>query len=253
MSAIIELKGIEKSFGIYRTNRKVVLKNIDLTIEQGDFVTILGPSGSGKTTLLNILSSLDRPTKGIVKINDESIDLMLEYQLAKCRQENIGFIFQEFYLLEELSVYDNIASYLYLKKLTENQMNDQIHEITRKVGIEDLLDKQVKECSRGQQQRVVIARALVNQPKIIVADELTGNLDYQNKKAILDLLVDLNHQGITIVQVTHDLDCATYSHRVLYLKDGMIQDDFKTDTLTKAELHNRLVNYFKEDESLSSF
>lgn len=253
MSAIIELKGIEKSFGIYRTNRKVVLKNIDLMIEQGDFVTILGPSGSGKTTLLNILSSLDRPTKGIVKINDESIDLMLEYQLAKCRQENIGFIFQEFYLLEELSVYDNIVSYLYLKKLTENQMNDQIHEITRKVGIEDLLDKQVKECSRGQQQRVVIARALVNQPKIIVADELTGNLDYQNKKAILDLLVDLNHQGITIVQVTHDLDCAMYSHRVLYLKDGMIQDDFKTDTLTKAEFHNRLVNYFKEDESLSSF
>lgn len=253
MSAIIELKNIEKSFGIYRTNRKVVLKNIDLTIEQGDFVTILGPSGSGKTTLLNILSSLDRPTKGVVKINHESIDSMLEYQLAKCRQENIGFIFQEFYLLEELTVYDNIASYLYLKKLTNQQMEEKIQDIARKIGIEDLLDKQVKECSRGQQQRVVIARALVNQPKIIVADELTGNLDYQNKKAILDLLVDLNHQGITVVQVTHDLDCAMYSHRVLYLKDGTIQDDFTTDTLTKTEFHNRLVNYFKEDESLSSF
>ena len=132
MSAIIELKNIEKSFGIYRTNRKVVLKDIHLSIEKGDFVTILGPSGSGKTTLINILSTLDRPTLGHVKINQIATESMLEYQLAKCRQENIGFIFQDFYLLDKLSVYDNIASYFYLKTLTQEEMDKQIHEVAKK-------------------------------------------------------------------------------------------------------------------------
>lgn len=174
---ILEARHLTKSFGLYRTNRHDVIKGIDLKIYSGEFVCIMGPSGSGKTTLLNLLSTIDAPTTGSVIINNTSVGKLGLIGLADFRHEHLGFIFQDFYLNERLSVFKNIATPLLVNNVDKEEIRHRVQDIAYLLHIEDQLDKMVDQCSRGQKQRIAVARALITNPKLIVADEPTRYCD----------------------------------------------------------------------------
>lgn len=223
---------------ITRTPHTVALDNINIEIEEGDFVCIMGPSGSGKTTLLNVLSTIDMPTKGNVFIQEENIRKMGDIAIGDFRNKYLGFIFQRFNLLENLTIFENIAMPLTIAKVAEEEITEKVNEIANRVGIESLLNKYPHECSGGQCQRCAVARALVSSPKLIVADEPTGNLDSKNSHEILQLLKQLNQEyGVTILLVTHDSMIASYSKRLLFLRDGVI------DTILERKDQNQKAFY----------
>lgn len=217
---MIELKGIEK---IYIRGSETVhaLKGIDMEISNGEFVSIVGPSGSGKTTLLHILGCLDNPTKGIMKINGIETENMTESELVRIRRQKIGFVFQQFYLIPKLTVFDNIALPLLFSRTKKEKQ--KIISLLELVGLQDKIDRFPNELSGGEMQRVAIARALVNNPEVILADEPTGNLDTENSEKIFDLLKSLHFKGLSVIMVTHNLDLAMRADRVVRLKDGKIQ------------------------------
>ena len=218
---MIELKEVEK---IYRRGSEDVhaLKGIDLLIAEGEFSAIIGPSGSGKTTLLQILGCLDTPTSGSVKFDGQAIGHIKESELVAIRRKMIGFIFQQFYLMPGLSVYDNVALPLIFNR-TKAQERSHILSLIEMVGLKARVDHNPNQLSGGEMQRVAIARALVNHPKIILADEPTGNLDTENSDKIVDLLKSLHHKGLTVVMVTHNNDLAARADRIVTLKDGKIR------------------------------
>lgn len=202
-----------------------VLHDINLTIEDSEFISIMGPSGSGKSTLMNIIGFLDYPTTGSYELNGEKIGQAKESKLAKLRNEHIGFVFQQFFLLPRLNVIKNVESPLIYAGMSKRQRVEQAKQMITKVGLEDRMKHLPNELSGGQKQRVAIARALVNNPSIILADEPTGALDSKTSKQIMDLFVQFNKEGKTVIIVTHEEEVAAYTNRVITLKDGRIIDD----------------------------
>ena len=218
---MIELKDVVK---VYQRGAEKVyaLKNINLRIERGEFIAIVGPSGSGKTTLLHILGCLDKPTSGTVKFNGIEINRMSEADLLKIRRNKIGFVFQHFYLIPNLNVWENVTlPLLFSRKKTERE---KIYSLLESVGLKEKIYHPVNKLSGGEMQRVAIARALINEPELVLADEPTGNLDTENSERIFELFKLLNIKGITVVIVTHNNDIARRVDRVITLRDGKIVD-----------------------------
>ena len=200
-----------------------VLRNLDLSIEPGEYVAIIGPSGSGKSTLLNVLGCLDRPTSGQYFLGDKNVAEMEDSQLSLIRGERIGFVFQSFNLINQLNVIENIEVPMYYQGLSERQSAKRAKELAEMVGLGERIKHRPSELSGGQQQRVAIARALANDPLIILADEPTGNLDSESGAEILKILMRLRQQGKTLIIVTHDKDIAASAGRVVELFDGQIK------------------------------
>ncbi|URM35507.1 ABC transporter ATP-binding protein [Flavobacterium anhuiense] len=215
---------ITKLSKVFRTEEleTKALSEISLTINQGDFVSIMGPSGSGKSTLLNIVGLLDSASSGSYKLLDQEMVGLKEKQKSQARKENIGFIFQNFNLIDELSVFDNIELPLIYNNVPSAERKSRVNEMAKILGIAHRLKHFPQQLSGGQQQRVAVARALINNPKIILADEPTGNLDSRNGNEVMELLTDLHASGSTILMVTHSDYDASFSQKTIFMKDGAI-------------------------------
>ena len=224
---LIEANNITKVYDpdifLKRGKNIYALDNVNFVLDEGDFICIMGPSGSGKSTLLNCLSTLDKISSGSIRIMNKDISTLNKNELCQFRYEYLGFVFQDHNLISYLSVFDNIASPAMLAKENPKTLQNRVVEIARDLEIEDLLDKFPNECSGGECQRIAIARALINQPKILVCDEPTGNLDSKNSHKVLKILSHLNQTGTTILLVTHDAMIASYAKTMMYLYDGGIQ------------------------------
>lgn len=222
MAKILEVRNLKKSYGTQK-NTQTVLNGIDLDINKGEFVGVMGPSGAGKSTLLNIVSTIDTATSGDIKIEGKNITNLDNKQISKFRRESLGFIFQDFNLLDTLSVKDNIALPLALARANEKTINNTVGSIAKTLGIENLLEKYPYEISGGQKQRTACARAIITNPSLILADEPTGALDSKSSTDLLNAMTKLNEeQDATIMMVTHDAFAASYCKRVLFIKDGLI-------------------------------
>ena len=224
--SIIRLENITKEYG--GKVKTIALSNINLEINEGEFIAILGPSGSGKTTLLLILGILDRPTQGKVYINNKDVTRMSDSEISKIRNEYIGFVFQNYNLIPRLTVFQNVELPLGARGIPKKKREESGIEALKLVGIESLIKKRASELSGGQQQRVAIARALAQNPKIILADEPTGNLDSVNAKIVMDTFKKINEElKTTIVVVTHDKEVASYARRKIFIRDGKIVGEEK--------------------------
>lgn len=220
--AILEAQKIYKSYG-NKFNKQEVLKGIDVRIGKGEFVSIMGASGSGKTTLLNVLSSIDQVSNGTIKIEGKEITSLKEKQLAEFRKKSLGFIFQDYNLLDTLTVKENILLPLSIAKVSRKAADSLFHSLASELGISEIQHKYPNEISGGQKQRTSAARAFIHEPSIIFADEPTGALDSKSASDLLNKLSDLNKKrGSTIAMVTHDPVAASYSSRVIFIKDGQI-------------------------------
>tara|TARA_B100000579_G_scaffold63313_1_gene46697 strand:- start:1162 stop:1839 length:678 start_codon:yes stop_codon:yes gene_type:complete len=221
---IIKTKNLTKE---YEAGSQIVraLNGIDLSVEKGEFISIMGPSGSGKTTLMNIIGCLDSPTNGTYQLNDKSVSQLDDDELAKIRNEEIGFVFQSFHLLPRSTALENVMLPLKYAGCSENEAVDRSKKVLEKVGLQDRVKHSPSELSGGQQQRVAIARALVNQPSILFADEPTGNLDSKTGNEVMNLFKELNSQGQTIIIITHEDNIASQSNRIITIKDGLIESD----------------------------
>src|SRR5437773_1238221 len=220
--ALIELQNIGRSYGIAGGELKV-LKDVTLSIDEGEFVAIVGPSGSGKSTLMQILGLLDRPTYGTYKLMGVDVSDLTDDQGAALRSKTIGFIFQMFNLLARTSALDNVI--LPMIYSAAPNRNERAQELLKDVGLGDRMDHKPNQLSGGQQQRVAVARALVNRPRILFADEPTGNLASDQAEEILGMLKLLNRSGITIIMVTHEPDIAAHAKRIIKIKDGLVVSD----------------------------
>ena len=218
---MIQIKKLSKIFQTEEVETKA-LSEVSITINQGDFVTIMGASGSGKSTLLNIVGLLDSASSGSYQLLNQEMVGLKEQQKSKFRKENIGFVFQNFNLIDELSVYDNIELPLIYNNVSASERRFKVEKIADRLGISHRLKHFPQQLSGGQQQRVAVARALINDPKIILADEPTGNLDSKNGNEVMELLTDLHAQGATILMVTHSDYDASFSQRTIMMKDGII-------------------------------
>jgi len=224
--SLIELRNLHKEYvlGAFSVH---VLRDIDLTIEEGEYIAVMGPSGSGKSTLLNLLGCLDRPTAGNYFLGGEDVSMLDDDQLSAIRSRRLGFIFQSYNLIAQLSVLENIEIPLFYQGQTEKASRHKAQELAEMVGLGDRVTHRPSELSGGEQQRVAIARALANDPLTILADEPTGNLDSVTGKEILLLLDELHRNGKTMIMVTHDETIATRAGRVIRLLDGRIKSDTK--------------------------
>ncbi|WP_312474122.1 ABC transporter ATP-binding protein [Neobacillus sp.] len=219
---ILEANKIHKSYG-NKLNKQEVLKGIDINVEKGEFVSIMGASGSGKTTLLNVLSSIDKVSGGTIKIDGKEMTAMKEKQLAEFRKHHLGFIFQDYNLLDTLTVKENILLPLSISKVSKRAADEMFNAVAGELGIADIKDKYPNEISGGQKQRTSAARAFIHEPSIIFADEPTGALDSKSASDLLNKLSEMNqNRKATIIMVTHDPVAASFSSRVIFIKDGQI-------------------------------
>lgn len=222
--SIIEIKGITRDFPL--GNETVyVLKGIDLHINKGEYVALMGPSGSGKSTLMNILGCLDTPTSGSYVLNGKDVSKMEDDELAEIRNKEIGFVFQTFNLLPRTTALDNVALPMVYAGHGKEERNKRATTVLTQVGLSDRMDHKPNQLSGGQRQRVAVARALVNHPSIILADEPTGNLDSKTSVEIMNLFDEIHANGNTVILVTHEEDIAKHAHRIIRLKDGVIESD----------------------------
>ncbi|EIT84836.1 ABC-type antimicrobial peptide transport system ATPase component [Fictibacillus macauensis ZFHKF-1] len=230
---ILEAKNIRKSYGS-KLNKQEVIKGLDLQLEAGEFVSIMGASGSGKTTLLNVLSSIDSINSGTIMIEGKEVSAMKEKQLAQFRKHHLGFIFQEYHLLDTLTVKENIMLPLTVTKVPRNEAEARFKSMTEELGIYELKDKYPNEISGGQKQRTSAARAFIHNPSMIFADEPTGALDSKSASDLLQKLTDLNRsRQTTIAMVTHDPVAASYCSRVIFIKDGQLYTQLYKGTQTQ--------------------
>ena len=228
MSNIIELKQIERIFRMTEVET-VALSNVNMEVSEGEFVAIMGPSGCGKSTLLNILGLLDNPTRGSYRLMGQEVANLREKERNAIRKGQIGFVFQSFNLIDELNVYENIELPLRYLNISASERKQKVTEIMKRMAISHRAQHFPQQLSGGQQQRVAIARAVVAGPKLILADEPTGNLDSKNGKEVMDLLKELNQEGTTIVMVTHSQKDAAQAQRTIDLFDGQIVSDVKNE------------------------
>ena len=238
---ILEVNDLKK---IYTTrfggNHVQALSNVNFSVEEGEYVAIMGESGSGKTTLLNILAALDKPTSGEVKLNGKSIVTIKEKEISAFRRENLGFVFQDFNLLDTFSLQDNIFLPLVLSGKTFNEMKARLIPIAKKLEIEEILDKFPYEVSGGQKQRAAVARALITHPQLILADEPTGALDSRASDGLLRIFNEINQEGQTILMVTHSLRAASHAQRVLFIKDGEVFHQIYRGMQSEQEMYQQI-------------
>ncbi len=241
MDTIIKVRGVTKQYGNKGTICRA-LHQVDLDIYSGEFVAIMGPSGSGKTTLLNIMSSIDKPTKGKVIIDNKAIESLPEKEEARFRRNTVGFVFQDFNLLDNMTIKDNIALPLTLNNVKADLILKKVNELTSMFGIKNQIDKYPYQLSGGQKQRAAVCRALINNPKILFADEPTGALDSKSASSLLECFRNIKMRyDTTVVMVTHDASAASYCDRVLFLKDGMISGKLESGGNSK-ELFEKILN-----------
>ncbi|WP_222439167.1 ABC transporter ATP-binding protein [Echinicola salinicaeni] len=224
MGKIIKTSEIKKTY-IMGAEQVKALKSVSIDIEKGEYVAFMGPSGSGKSTLMNIIGCLDTPTAGKYILNNKDVSDMSENELAEIRNKEIGFVFQTFNLLPRATCLENVALPLIYAGFNKSDREDKAYMALKSVGLEDRVNHKPNELSGGQRQRVAIARALVNDPSIILADEPTGNLDTKTSYDIMNLFHELHKKGNTIIMVTHEDDIAHYAHRIVRLRDGLVEKD----------------------------
>ncbi|MGB8705133.1 MAG: ABC transporter ATP-binding protein [Gillisia sp.] len=227
MSKVIEIHDITRDFPLGQEIIKV-LKGIDLTIERGEYVAFMGPSGSGKSTLMNLLGCLDTPTSGQYILNGKDVSQMSDDELAEIRNKEIGFVFQTFNLLPRTTALENVALPMIYAGATKAERKERAENVLNDVGLADRMDHKPNQLSGGQRQRVAVGRALVNKPSIILADEPTGNLDSKTSVEIMHLFDDIHAAGNTVILVTHEEDIAEHAHRIIRLRDGMVESDEKS-------------------------
>ena len=241
--AMLEVNNLKK---IYTTrfggNNVQALTNVCFTVEQGEYVAIMGESGSGKTTLLNILAALDKPTSGEVLLNGRNIVEIREREISAFRRDNLGFVFQDFNLLDTFSIQDNIFLPLVLAGKSYDEMSRRLQPIAQKLGIRDILTKYPYEVSGGQKQRTAVARALITEPQLILADEPTGALDSKATDRLLKLFEEINADGQTILMVTHSVKAASHARRVLFIKDGEVFHQLYRANMTEDEMYGKIAD-----------
>lgn len=239
---ILSAKGLKKIYG-RKGQTYTAIRDIDLSIGKGEFVGVMGPSGSGKTTLLNIMSTIDRPSEGTVEINGKNIVQMNEKDLAIFRREHLGFIFQDYNLLDTLTIEENIALPLALAKMNTKEINRKVRETAESLGLGELLKKYPYEVSGGQKQRTAAARAVIVNPDLIFADEPTGALDSKSATTLLQMLTRLNEEETaTLLMVTHDAFSASYCHRILFIKDGEIFTQLDRGNLSRKAYFQKILD-----------
>lgn len=238
---LLEVKNVKK---IYTTrfggNKVEALQNVNFSVEEGEYVAIMGESGSGKTTLLNILAALDKPTSGDVSLSGKNIVGIKEKEIAEFRRNNLGFVFQDFNLLDTFSVQDNILLPLVLSGWEYQKMRKSLIPIAKKLGIVELLDKYPYEISGGQKQRTAAARALITNPKLILADEPTGALDSKATDQLLGIFSEVNQEGQTILMVTHSTKAASHANRVLFIKDGEVYNQIYRGNMNNDQMFQQI-------------
>lgn len=228
VKTILRTEGLGKIYGSKGNVTFKALENIDLSVQEGEFVGIMGPSGSGKTTLLNLLATIDKPTSGTIEIGGTNPTRLSERDIALFRRRQLGFVFQDFNLLDTLSIQENIILPLVLEGVSPKEIENKLRPLAEWLGIAGILGKRVYEVSGGQKQRAAIARAVIHQPSLLLADELTGNLDSKSAKDVMEALQDLNERlGATVLMVTHDPFSASYCRRVLFIKDGRMFSEIR--------------------------
>ena len=242
MEKVLEVKNIEKYYG-NKSNLTKAIDNISFDVNEGEFVGIMGASGSGKTTLLNCISTIDRVTAGSITINKQEITKLKGNSLNKFRREELGFIFQDFNLLDTLTAYENIALALTIQKVNPKEIDTSVKEVSKKLGITDILNKYPYQISGGQKQRVASSRAIITNPKIVLADEPTGALDSKSARQLLETFEDLNQKlGATILMVTHDAFTASYADRIIFIKDGKIFNEIIKGKDTRKEFFEKIID-----------
>jgi len=240
---LLEVKNVKKTYTTRFGGHQVqALSNVSFAIEEGEYVAIMGESGAGKTTLLNILASLDKPTSGEVLLEGKDITKIKDGQISRFRRENLGFVFQDFNLLDTFSLQDNIFLPLVLANTPYKKMIEALDPIAKQLGIQDLLKKYPYEVSGGQKQRAAVARALITNPKVILADEPTGALDSKAAKRLLDFFTQINQAGQTILMVTHSTQAASHANRVLFIKDGEVFHQLYRGNQTNEEMYENIAN-----------
>ena len=238
---ILDVKDLKKTYtGRFGGNQVQALKGVTFSVEQGEYVAIMGESGSGKTTLLNILAALDKATAGSVMLDQKNLAEIKDKELASFRRENLGFVFQEFNLLDTFTLKDNILLPLVLSGKSVAEMNKRLEPIANSLGIADLLNKYPYEVSGGQKQRAAAARALITNPKLILADEPTGALDSQSSSDLLRVFEKMNQSGQTILMVTHSTDAASHANRILFIRDGVVFHQIYRGESTNEELYQKI-------------
>lgn len=239
--SILEVKKLQK---IYTTrlggNSVRALENVNFSVDKGEYVAIMGESGSGKTTLLNILAALDRPTSGSVILDGMELSGVKENEMAAFRRENLGFVFQEFNLLDTFSIKDNILLPLVLSRVPVNELMDKLTPIAFALGISDILEKYPYEVSGGQKQRAAAARAVITEPKLLLADEPTGALDSKSTDSMLETFEQINKNGQTILMVTHSVKAASHAGRVLFIKDGEVYHQLYRGDSDNEEFYRKI-------------
>jgi len=224
MSKVIEMRNITRDFPLGHEIIKV-LKGIDLNVERGEYVALMGPSGSGKSTLMNLLGCLDTPTSGSYVLNGKDVSKMSDNELAEIRNKEIGFVFQTFNLMPRTTALENVALPMVYAGASKSERTTRAKEVLTNVGLADRMDHKPNQLSGGQRQRVAVGRALVNRPSMILADEPTGNLDSKTSAEIMSLIDEIHAAGNTVIVVTHEEEIAAHAHRIIRLRDGMIEND----------------------------
>lgn len=242
MEKVLKIDKIEKYYG-NKTSLTKAIDNISFDVEKGEFVAIMGASGSGKTTLLNCISTIDKVTSGNIYVEDDNITKLKGNKLNKFRREELGFIFQDFNLLDTLTAYENIALALSIQNVSASEIDKRINKITKDLDIKDVLNKYPYEMSGGQKQRVASARAIITNPKLILADEPTGALDSKSAKMLLESFNYLNKElKATILMVTHDAFTASYASRVIFIKDGKIFNEIHKGETSRKEFFDKIID-----------
>lgn len=238
---VLKVSNIEKYYGS-KGNVTKAINNINFSVEEGEFIGVMGASGSGKTTLLNCISTIDKVSSGHIHIGNSDITKFNSKKLAKFRREELGFIFQDFNLLDTLTAYENIALALTISRVNHKEIDVRVNEIADKLDIKDVLNKYPYQMSGGQKQRVASARAIITKPSLILADEPTGALDSKSAKMLLESLENLNHSmKATIMMVTHDAFTASYASRILFIKDGKIFNELVRGKDSRKEFFNKII------------